>query len=226
MAKGLWVVFEGPDGVGKSTTMQAVAVSLRKRLPDIEIVETKHPGSTPLGKHIRELVKHPERFGFEIDPLSSQMLMFTDHINFKNTLLQPALDRGAIVLADRCDLVSGLVYGAATGLDQSQINALMQLACVPRIDLLYILRCSRDVQEQRLSSREVTDRFEAENVRSRVNQAYERLMTSSTERTILVNRIVALDNIKYVESDQSLEMMAARIAGELGTRYTESMRGD
>src|SRR4051812_21385176 len=106
---GLWVVFEGPDGVGKTTTMVAVAKALRTALPNTEVIETKHPGSTKLGQHLRELVKYPERHGLEIDPLTSQMLMFADHTNFKHTLLLPALERGAIVLADRCDLISGLV---------------------------------------------------------------------------------------------------------------------
>lgn len=226
MPTGLWVVFEGPDGGGKTTTVRAVAELLTKKLPDIEILTTRHPGSTPLGQHIRTIVKDPEKHGFELDALSTQMLMFTDHINFKHTMLLPALERGAIVLADRCDLISGLVYGAATGLDTTQLNSLMTLACGPKVDLLYVLWCTPEVQEERLLKRDVTDRFEAQALRQQVNQVYAHLYTGPAERTILVNRIVALDNVKYIDSNWPVDIIAGTIAGLISKRYLESLADD
>lgn len=223
MSKGIWVVLEGPDGAGKSTTMIAVADALRKKLPDVEIITTKHPGSTKLGQHIRELVKHPEKFGVDIDPLSSQMLMFTDHINFKTTVLEPAITRGAIVLADRCDLISGLVYGEATGLNLKQVGMLMNLACVPRIDMLYILRCSDDVQEQRLADREASDRFEVKTLRNKVNEAYSKLLTGPAERTIMIGKIVALENVQFLDTAAQLSAITDKLVKDISARYADSI---
>ncbi len=223
MPKGIWIVLEGPDGAGKSTTMIAVADALRTKLPNVEIITTKHPGSTKLGQHIRELVKHPEKFGVEIDPLSSQMLMFTDHINFKTTVLEPAIRRGAIVLADRCDLISGLVYGESTGLNLKQVGMLMNLACVPRIDMLYILRCNNDVQEKRLAHREASDRFEEKTLRHKVNEAYLKLLTGPAERTIMVGKIVALENVQFLDTAAQLPTIVDKVVKDIVTRYAASI---
>lgn len=226
MANGIWVVFEGADGTGKTTVMSAVAAELRKRVPDVEVVTTRHPGSTPLGAHIRSIVKHPEQHGLTIGPLSSQMLMFTDHISFKEDVLCPALERGAIVLADRCDLVSGLVYGTATGVSTSIINAMMGVAANPRIDMLYILRCEPDVQAKRLAGREGSDRFEAADVRAKVNARYASLLTSgSAERTIMVNKVAALENITYVNTEGPIDEIARVLAASIVRRYLEGVDG-
>ncbi len=225
MSNGLWVVFEGADGTGKSTTMEEVARILRLRLHDVEVIETKHPGSTLLGAHIRELIKNPT-LGMNIDPLSAQMLMFTDHINFKNTLLKPALERGAIVLADRCSLISGQVYGKATGVNQTQLNLLMQLAYNPKIDMLYILQCADEVQAQRLSRRSTADVFEAIEIRKNINEAYNNLMTASAESAIMTNRIVPLDSIKYIDTNQQTYRVTDQICNEICKRYVESLRNN
>lgn len=225
MSNGLWIVFEGPDGVGKSTTMQAVAGLLRRKLPDVEILETRHPGSTALGAHIRSIVKHPEKHGFEIDALSSQMLMFVDHVNFKNTVLQPALKRGAIVLADRCDLVSGLAYGLATGLDTVQYSTLVSLVAGPMIDRLYILECPSDVLDERLGTRGVGDRFETKEggMRARVESEYHKLVTKSVDRTMLLNKIVPLYEIKFCSTLDPQEKIAEELASDIKKKYLQTL---
>ena len=61
MQQGTYVIFEGNEATGKSSTMKAVAEAMKDRLP---AKLTHHPGSTPLGAHLRKLVKYPK----EIDP--------------------------------------------------------------------------------------------------------------------------------------------------------------
>lgn len=224
MPNGLWIVFEGPDGVGKSTTMHAVAERLRQKV-DAEILETRHPGSTPLGAHIRDIVKYPEKHGFQIDALSSQMLMFVDHVNFKNTVLLPALKRGAIVLADRCDLVSGLAYGLATGLDTVQYNTLVSLVAGPMIDRLYILECPSDVLDQRLGGRGKGDRFETKEggLRQRVETEYHKLVTKSVDRTVMLNKIVPLYEIKFCSTLDTREEIAEQISNDITRKYLQTL---
>lgn len=220
MSNGLWIVFEGCDGSGKSSTMAAVAEKLRDRRPELEIIETRHPGSTTLGAHIRDIVKYPEKHGFKIDALSSQMLMFVDHVNFKNTVLLPALERGAVVLADRCDLISGLVYGMATGLDATQYNTLVSLVSGPLIDRLYVLDCPSEVLDKRLGERGKGDRFETKEggMRSRVENEYRKLITGSVDRTILLNRIVPLYEIKFCSTLDTLNQIAENVASDINKK--------
>lgn len=197
-ARGLWIVFEGPDGAGKTTTMEAVAKRLRALEPGLEVIETRHPGATPLGQHIRKLVKTPSFFdvSIKLDPLSEQMLLAVDHVNFKSTILEPALERGAVVLADRCNLISGLVYGVASGLRVSKMNAIFDLMVHPRVDQMFVLTATDDVLSRRMESRNLPkDKFER---LSGVLDAYSTLLTKSPEQIAVVNRIVSIDNVQYV----------------------------
>lgn len=224
MSRGLWVVFEGADGVGKTTMMAAVHDRLTQILPaGTDVRKTKHPGSTPLGQHIRTLIKEPQRYGLcetDIDGLSAQMLMYTDHINFRNLILDPLLDDGAIVLADRCDLISGLIYGQATGVTKSQLNALMVLSCSTKIDKLFVLTCPFEVQNQRLAARSGADRFEQIEIRKSVNRSYDRLLTDKTDLTLTLNKIVNLEDVHYVNTASAAyaEKVAA-VAGEIKDAY-------
>jgi dTMP kinase len=224
--RGLWVAFEGADGVGKSATMAMVGQTLKAALPDLEIIQTTHPGSTPLGKHLRQLVRNPQSINdsIEIDPLSEQLLMVVDHTNFVRTILEPALARGAIVLADRCNLISGLVYGMAAGLNATQLNSIFHLAGQRRVDTIYIMRCGHSIRRQRLRERHARshtdlDRFER---RRGVVEIYDNLLTGPPERTVLVNRIAALDNIKYIDSTPTLTHVAAELCADIRKLITSN----
>ncbi len=59
-APGLFISFEGIDGAGKSTHIQAYAEALAQKYPQKEIVLTREPGGTALGEKLREiLLRHP-----------------------------------------------------------------------------------------------------------------------------------------------------------------------
>src|SRR5690349_20046966 len=111
MLNGLYIVFEGTDGAGKSTTMKAVAEVLKHRIENsIALHLTSHPGSTPLGQHLRKLVKYPTDIDptITIDKLSRQLLYMVDTVSFIKQLLEPALANGEWVFADRSSFVSAL----------------------------------------------------------------------------------------------------------------------
>jgi dTMP kinase len=217
LERGLWVALEGPDGVGKTTTLEAVADQLSVARPDIEIVRTRHPGATPLGRHLRQLVKSPAEINPEIrlGSLSEQLLMIVDHINFKDLVLEPALARGAIILADRCDLISGLVYGMASGLSPLQLNSLFNLAARPRLDRLYVLTCPIELAKKRLIERQA-DRLDKFERLDGVMDIYRTLLSKSAqERLVLLNRIVALENVKYIDTCPSIEEVARSISADV-----------
>jgi len=217
LERGLWIVLEGPDGVGKTTAMDAVASQLAAARPDLEIIKTRHPGATPLGRHLRQLVRAPADINPEIKlgALAIQLLMVVDHINFKDLVLEPALNRGAIVLADRCDLISGLVYGSASGLSPLQINSLFNLAARPRLDRLYVLTCPVELAKERLQARQGNRLDEFERLDG-VMDIYRTLLSkSSQERLVLLNRVVALENVKYIDSCPPADDVARAISTDV-----------
>lgn len=94
-ARGLFVSFEGGDGVGKSTQLGMLADWLRGL--GREVVTTREPGGTPLGVELRRAVMH----GDHVSARTEALLYATDRAHHVDTVVRPALDRGAVVLTDR-----------------------------------------------------------------------------------------------------------------------------
>jgi len=112
---GTWVVFEGGDGVGKTTQIDLLAAWLREQGPDAgaaEVLVTREPGGTELGVELRAAIMH----GGHVVPRAEALLYAADRAHHIHTVVRPALERGAVVLQDRY-LDSSIVYqGGARGL--------------------------------------------------------------------------------------------------------------
>jgi len=107
---GTWVVFEGGDGVGKTTQVERLAVWLRDH--ETHVVVTREPGGTALGRDLRAAVMHGEH----VAPRAEALLYAADRAHHIHTLVRPTLERGGVVLQDRY-LDSSIVYqGQARGL--------------------------------------------------------------------------------------------------------------
>lgn len=94
---GLFVVFEGGDGVGKSHQVRWLAEWLTGQ--GIDTVVTFEPGDTPSGRQIRQIVLSPETG--ELAPEAEALLFAADKAQHVFEVVRPALDRGAVVLCDR-----------------------------------------------------------------------------------------------------------------------------
>lgn len=92
---GLLISFEGGDGVGKSTQLGLLADHLAGL--GHEVVRTREPGGTPLGVELRNAVLH----GDHVSPRTEALLYATDRAHHVDTVIRPALERGAVVLTDR-----------------------------------------------------------------------------------------------------------------------------
>ena len=221
MQRGLYVIFEGNDGAGKSTTMKAVAQALPDRLKrEFQLKLTHHPGSTPLGTHLRKLVKYPEQIdaNIQIDSLSRQMLYMVDTVSFIKQILEPSLAIGESVFADRSSFISALVYGTAEGLKYDDIERLFSIITPPKADRLYILRCPWKVGKERLHGRqEQRDHFERkpEAFFQKVEEIYNDLITGAAERTLLVQRSVRVDNIINIDSTLPLNNVVDLVIDDL-----------
>lgn len=104
---GLFISFEGGDGAGKSTQVRRLAEWLRQEVGR-EVVTTREPGGTELGRLLRNELLH----GGELDARTEALLFAADRAHHVATLIRPALARGAVVLTDRY-LDSSVAYQAA-----------------------------------------------------------------------------------------------------------------
>jgi dTMP kinase len=135
---GRFIVFEGGEGVGKSTQSQLLAKTLRAR--GLEVVTTREPGGTPGAEAIRALVLASVGPTWSV---RAEALLFAaaraDHVE---TLIRPALARGAWVLCDRYLDSSRAYQGGGSGLQDADIMALHRIgseALLPDVTVLLTL---------------------------------------------------------------------------------------
>jgi dTMP kinase len=116
---GFFVSFEGGDGAGKTTQLRLLGTWLREVLGR-EVVLTREPGGTDLGRTLRSLVLH----GDHVDPRTEALLYATDRAHHVHALVRPALERGAVVLTDRY-LDSSVAYqGNGRDLGEDEVERL------------------------------------------------------------------------------------------------------
>ncbi len=94
---GVFVCFEGGEGSGKST--QARLLSERLQDDGYGVLLTFEPGDTPVGKEMRRIVLSPETG--ELSHRTEALLYAADKAEHVDTVVQPALDRGEVVITDR-----------------------------------------------------------------------------------------------------------------------------
>lgn len=180
---GLFIVFEGVEGSGKSTQARA----LRQRLASagISVLSTHEPGGTPTGEQVRQWLKgqHP------ITPLAELFLFSAARALLVEQVVRPALQAGQTVLCDRY-IYSTLAYqGYGRGLDMEAIHQVNRLAtCGLLPDLVVLLDLPPDAGLARKSSRAL-DRFEQEqqDFHRRVRQGYLELSRQEPGRWLVLD---------------------------------------
>ena len=120
MGRGLFIVFEGGDGTGKSTQLALLEESLR--LSNVTHLITHEPGDTWLGLRVRHLVLDPE--SGDISPRAEALLYAADKAQHVHEVVLPALEAGTVVVCDRY-VDSMIAYqGAGRALDSSDMESL------------------------------------------------------------------------------------------------------
>jgi dTMP kinase len=137
MARGIFISFEGTEGCGKSTQIRRLTARLEQS--GLSVLLTREPGGTTIGEELRQLLQFSEA-GSEIKPETELLLFTASRAQLAREVIQPALDRGVCVLADRF-LDSTTVYqGVARRLDPAAVRFINDFAvgtCRP--DLTFVL---------------------------------------------------------------------------------------
>ncbi|WP_260927926.1 dTMP kinase [Novosphingobium sp. 9] len=163
MTKGRFIALEGGEGAGKST--QARLLAERLRAQGLEVVSTREPGGTPGAEAIRHLLLHgvdtPQgTAGW--NPRAEALLFAAARSDHVETLIQPALARGAWVVCDRYLDSSRAYQGGGGGLSDADIVTLHGVGSEGLLpDLTLLVEIDPEVAAARLAIRDAdgTDRI-------------------------------------------------------------------
>ncbi len=194
----MFVTFEGVDGSGKSTQARLLAEGLRSE--GREVVHTREPGGTPLGERVRELLLH----GDDLAPWAEAALFAAARAQLVESVIRPALARGADVVCDRY-LDSSLAYqGLARGLGVERVLELNSVATNGLLpDRTFVIAVPPVEAAARKSGD--PDRIESEGraFAEEVDRAYRELARLFPERVVVV------------DGTQTAEDIAGQIRGQL-----------
>lgn len=163
---GLFISFEGIDGAGKSSHIQAVADAFAAQ--GRSVLCTREPGGTPLAEKLRALLLH-ESMG----ALTESLLVFAGRRDHLECVIGPALARGSVVLCDRFTDATFAYQGAGRGFDLKALSLLEQLAqtgigpepdMMLEPDLTVWFDLAPEVAAERLGQARAPDRFESQPV--------------------------------------------------------------
>ncbi|MFV2097033.1 dTMP kinase [Micromonospora sp. LOL_014] len=208
-ANGVFVVFEGGEGAGKSTQVTALAQALRER--GREVVVTREPGASGLGEKIRRLVLDggPDA----PSPRAEALLYAADRAHHVATVVRPALARGAVVVSDRY-VDSSLAYqGAGRTLPVDEVSWLSSWATGGlKPDLVVLLdiepRAGLDRAQRRGAG---ADRLESESLafHERVRYAFLDLAAADPKRYLVLDATRGVDEVRGAVLDR-VEVLTGR----------------
>ncbi|WP_018587977.1 dTMP kinase [Salinispora arenicola] len=210
VSAGLFVVFEGGEGAGKSTQLALLAARLRDQGRDV--VVTREPGATGIGERIRSLLLGQP--GSEVpSPRAEALLYAADRAHHVATVVRPALARGAVVVSDRY-IDSSLAYqGAGRTLPVDEVSWLSSWATGGlKPDLVVLLDIDPHTGLSRVAVRSgATDHLEAESVSFHERVRYAFLDLAATDP----KHYLVLDAAR--PADEIADEVARRITELLGT---------
>lgn len=177
---GRLIVFEGPEGAGKSTQLLRLAAWLAERGPAPRVV--REPGTSAVGAEIRRLLLDPAH---AIAPAAEALLFLAARAQLVAEELRPALAGGETVLADRFFLSTYAYQIAGRGLPEREVvdaNRLATGGLVP--DLTLLVTVPPEVGLARAAGRGAHDRMEQAGAafHARVADAFARFSTEAWQR--------------------------------------------
>lgn len=195
-----FITFEGIDGAGKSSHIEALAQWLRAR--GREVLLTREPGGTALAERLRELLLHQP-----MDALTESLLVFAARRDHLRQVIEPALARGTTVLCDRFTDATFAYQGGGRGFDAqvlAQLESWVQEGRQPAVTLWFDLPPA--VAAQRRAAARAADRFESEDETffTRVREGYAARAAAAPGRFIRIDALQPREAV-WAQIAQSLE---------------------
>jgi dTMP kinase len=199
--RGKFITFEGLDGTGKSTQMRKLAAALRAA--GHKVTETREPGGTATGEKIRRVLL--DSATHNLSPMAEMALMFASRAQHIAEVIQPALDRGQIVLCDRFTDSTEAYQGSGRKLGSGTVLELHRILCGNlQPDLTILLdsdpaksigrarnrnQIAAERAKKKASNHADENRFEQENRAffARVREGYAAIAERESQRVVTVD---------------------------------------
>ena len=188
----MYVLFEGIDGVGKSTQIEILASNFS------DAIVTKEPGGTQLGKNLREILLSSS---IKIGKRAEILLFLADRAEHFEKLIQPNLNR--LILSDR-GFISGIAYALANdeNLDENMLLELNKFALNDKFaDKVIFFEASRELISSRLKNRGTSDKIEARGLE------YLLKVQSLMKQILIKNGFETL----FIDASKSIELISKEI---------------
>jgi dTMP kinase len=187
-----FITFEGIDGAGKSSHIEALATCLRDKGRDV--VCTREPGGTPLAERLRELMLHEP-----MDALTEALVVFAARRDHLHQVILPALASGRTVLCDRFTDATFAYQGGGRGFDTGVLQVLegwVQQGVQP--DLTFWFDLPAETAAARRGAARAPDRFEQQDVDffNRVRSGYQRRMNVQPGRFARLDASRPIDEVR------------------------------
>jgi dTMP kinase len=198
---GLFISFEGIDGAGKSTHIDALVAAFKLQYGASKVVQTREPGGTPLAEKLRQLILNDA-----MDALTESFLVFAARRDHLNQVIEPALARGDIVLCDRFTDATFAYQGGGRGFDLKILSYLEQttqqirrlepdlslnsdILSIRQPNLTVWFDLPPEIAAQRLAGARIPDKFEAQPVEffRQVAAGYQQRMDENPARFVKIN---------------------------------------
>lgn len=193
MSKGMFLVVEGQDSVGKSTQVKIMMLHLENA--GFKVITLREPGGTEVGEMIRKVLLNNH-----MDRLAELLLFTASRVELIKTVILPELDKGTIVICDRFTDSTYAYQGHGRGLlDEvhmlkSMINQLVQP------DYVMYLKLSTEEAARRVEIRSKTepnnrlDNLDPE-IKERIRRGYEEAFLNRGEEAVTIDADGAVSEV-------------------------------
>lgn len=203
---GVFIVFEGGDGGGKSTQVARLVDSLRAE--GRTVVATREPGGTRIAEQIRHLILDPDNL--ELCDRAEALLYAAARAEHVHHVVKPALERGEVVVSDRY-LDSSVIYqGLGRGLGGDEVRDLNLWATEGLLpDLTIVLDVPAGFGLERVGT---PDRLELapREMHERIRDYYLTMAAGDPSHYFLINARQDIDVIAGIVRTRVDELLAAR----------------
>ena len=193
---GIFISFEGPDGAGKTTAIEALLKKIAT-ITNKEVLVTREPGGSQIAEEIRQLILDPKHT--EMDDWTEALLYAASRRQHLIEVIQPALAADQIVLCDRY-VDSSIAYqgnGRQLGMEKvKQLNDFAIQGQLPQLTLY--LDVPVEIGLQRVKKLGAGfDRLEGQELafHQRVREAYLKLVEENEDRIALVDATQPIDDV-------------------------------
>jgi dTMP kinase len=194
---GVFISFEGIDGAGKSSHIQALSETFRQH--GREVVQTREPGGTALAEKLRDMVLHDA-----MDPLCEAFLVFAARRDHLLQIIEPALAKGHVVLCDRFTDATFAYQGGGRGFDTRILSQLEQWVqarpdeTIRQPDVTLWFSLDPKIAAQRLAAARLPDRFESQPLAffQHVHNAYAERAKADAARFAIIPADASMDEVR------------------------------